>query len=226
MRANYQSAYPQGQMDMGTSNYFTYNAATLASMPNQQLEVSNELHMPLSCLAHLPFLPPRHGIPHSSDLTANCDNSLVADDSVCASLLHPAVCNAARLERQLFIHGGSLNERQAEGPRIIMTCEEEERVLQLWHSNLESDASISKDLVFKLLGLSWLQSVSLFSLTCNFHVQRTGQAWFMFPPSDDVNLIMLFAGSYWSLKMLGKMMLNDSVSEIWTSWFVMNNISS
>lgn len=73
MRTNFQSAYPQ--MDMGSSNYFSFNMAALASMTNQQLEVSNELHMPLCCL---PLLPPRHGAPHSSDPTANCDNSLVA----------------------------------------------------------------------------------------------------------------------------------------------------
>lgn len=77
MRTNYQTTY--SQMDMGGSNYFSYNVAALASMTNQQLEVSNELHMPLSCLTLLPRLPPRHGSPHSSDPTANCDNSLVAD---------------------------------------------------------------------------------------------------------------------------------------------------
>ncbi|XP_034398732.1 transcriptional regulator ATRX isoform X2 [Cyclopterus lumpus] len=36
MRNNYQSAYPQ--MDMGNSNYFSFNMAALASMTNQQLE--------------------------------------------------------------------------------------------------------------------------------------------------------------------------------------------
>lgn len=44
MRTNYQATY--AQMDMGSSNYFSYNVAALASMTNQQLEVSNELHMP------------------------------------------------------------------------------------------------------------------------------------------------------------------------------------
>uniref|UniRef100_A0A672FS24 DNA helicase n=1 Tax=Salarias fasciatus TaxID=181472 RepID=A0A672FS24_SALFA len=36
MRTNYQMPY--AQMDMGTSNYFSYNVAALASMSNQQLE--------------------------------------------------------------------------------------------------------------------------------------------------------------------------------------------
>ncbi|XP_037637124.1 transcriptional regulator ATRX isoform X2 [Sebastes umbrosus] len=36
MRSNYQNAYPQ--MDMGGSNYFSFNMAALASMTNQQLE--------------------------------------------------------------------------------------------------------------------------------------------------------------------------------------------
>ncbi|XP_030001206.1 LOW QUALITY PROTEIN: transcriptional regulator ATRX [Sphaeramia orbicularis] len=36
MRTNYQSGYPQ--MDMGTSSYFSFNMAALASMTNQQLE--------------------------------------------------------------------------------------------------------------------------------------------------------------------------------------------
>ncbi|XP_070769056.1 transcriptional regulator ATRX [Enoplosus armatus] len=36
MRTNYQSSY--SQMDMGGSNYFSYNVAALASMTNQQLE--------------------------------------------------------------------------------------------------------------------------------------------------------------------------------------------
>uniref|UniRef100_A0A8C4E737 DNA helicase n=1 Tax=Dicentrarchus labrax TaxID=13489 RepID=A0A8C4E737_DICLA len=36
MRTNYQSPY--AQMDMGSSNYFSYNVAALASMNNQQLE--------------------------------------------------------------------------------------------------------------------------------------------------------------------------------------------
>uniref|UniRef100_A0A8D0ADJ7 DNA helicase n=1 Tax=Sander lucioperca TaxID=283035 RepID=A0A8D0ADJ7_SANLU len=36
MRTNFQSAYPQ--MDMGSSNYFSFNMAALASMTNQQLE--------------------------------------------------------------------------------------------------------------------------------------------------------------------------------------------
>uniref|UniRef100_A0A3Q3LTF3 DNA helicase n=1 Tax=Mastacembelus armatus TaxID=205130 RepID=A0A3Q3LTF3_9TELE len=36
MRTNYQSSY--SQMDMGTSSYFSYNVAALASMSNQQLE--------------------------------------------------------------------------------------------------------------------------------------------------------------------------------------------
>ncbi|XP_044218981.1 transcriptional regulator ATRX isoform X1 [Thunnus albacares] len=36
MRTNYQTAY--SQMDMGTSSYFSYNMAALASMSNQQLE--------------------------------------------------------------------------------------------------------------------------------------------------------------------------------------------
>lgn len=45
MRTNYQTQY--SQMDMGSSSYFSYNVAALASMSNQQLEVSNELHMPL-----------------------------------------------------------------------------------------------------------------------------------------------------------------------------------
>ncbi|KAK2849279.1 hypothetical protein Q5P01_009113 [Channa striata] len=36
MRTNYQSSY--AQMDMGTSSYFSYNVAALASMTNQQLE--------------------------------------------------------------------------------------------------------------------------------------------------------------------------------------------
>lgn len=53
MKTNYQTSY--SQMDMGTSSYFSFNMAALASMSNQQLEVSNELHMPLSCL---PLLPP------------------------------------------------------------------------------------------------------------------------------------------------------------------------
>ncbi|XP_070818931.1 transcriptional regulator ATRX [Chaetodon trifascialis] len=36
MRTNYQSSY--AQMDIGSSNYFSYNVAALASMTNQQLE--------------------------------------------------------------------------------------------------------------------------------------------------------------------------------------------
>ncbi|XP_034739450.1 transcriptional regulator ATRX isoform X7 [Etheostoma cragini] len=36
MRTNFQSGYPQ--MDMGSSNYFSFNMAALASMTNQQLE--------------------------------------------------------------------------------------------------------------------------------------------------------------------------------------------
>ncbi|TMS17804.1 Transcriptional regulator ATRX [Larimichthys crocea] len=36
MRTNYQATY--AQMDMGSSNYFSYNVAALASMTNQQLE--------------------------------------------------------------------------------------------------------------------------------------------------------------------------------------------
>ncbi|XP_044060436.1 transcriptional regulator ATRX isoform X2 [Siniperca chuatsi] len=36
MRTNYQTTY--SQMDMGSSNYFSYNVAALASMTNQQLE--------------------------------------------------------------------------------------------------------------------------------------------------------------------------------------------
>lgn len=89
---------------MGTSSYFSYSMATLASMTNQQLEVSNELHMSLSCLA---LLPPRHGIPHSSDLTANCDSSLVAHQPVSAPLPHPTLCNTPCLRQQLFIHSAT-----------------------------------------------------------------------------------------------------------------------
>ena len=52
-------------MNMGSSNYFSYNVAALASMTNQQLEVSNELHMPLSCLTPPPPLSLPHGMaPH------------------------------------------------------------------------------------------------------------------------------------------------------------------
>ena len=44
MNTNYQTGFPQ--MDMGSSNYISFNMAALASMTNQQLEASNELHMP------------------------------------------------------------------------------------------------------------------------------------------------------------------------------------
>lgn len=59
MRTNYQASY--AQMDMGSTSYFSYNVAALASMTNQQLEVSNELHMPLSCLSLLLLFP--HSLP-------------------------------------------------------------------------------------------------------------------------------------------------------------------
>lgn len=46
-------------MDMASSGYFSFNVAALASMTNQQLEVSNELHMaPLP-----PRTPPFHPVP-------------------------------------------------------------------------------------------------------------------------------------------------------------------
>lgn len=67
MRTNYLTSY--NPMDMGSPNFFSYNVDALVSMTNQQLEVSNELHM------H--SLPPRPGAPHSWELTANCDSSLV-----------------------------------------------------------------------------------------------------------------------------------------------------
>ena len=93
MRTNYQSSYPH--VDMGTTSYFSYNVAALASMTNQQLEVSNELYIPLSCLSLLPLLPPRHGAPHSSDPTANCDNSLVSNEPSTALVLHQTVMSGA-----------------------------------------------------------------------------------------------------------------------------------
>lgn len=43
MRTNYQTSY--NPMDMGSPNFFSYNVDALVSMTNQQLEVSNELHM-------------------------------------------------------------------------------------------------------------------------------------------------------------------------------------
>lgn len=61
MRTNYQAQY--SQMDMASSGYFSFNVAALASMTNQQLEVSNELHM--ARLALLPPSPVPHGMaPH------------------------------------------------------------------------------------------------------------------------------------------------------------------
>lgn len=59
MRNNYQASY--NQMDMGSPNFFSYNVDALVSMTNQQLEVSNELHMHSS---H-PRFPPQPGAPHS-----------------------------------------------------------------------------------------------------------------------------------------------------------------
>lgn len=56
MRTNYQTQY--SQMDMGSSSYFSYNVAALASMTNQQLEVSNELHMPPTPPPPPPCTPP------------------------------------------------------------------------------------------------------------------------------------------------------------------------
>lgn len=63
MRTNYQTQY--SQMDMGSSSYFSYNVAALASMTNQQLEVSNELHMPPPTTTTLPPSLVPHGMaPH------------------------------------------------------------------------------------------------------------------------------------------------------------------
>lgn len=54
MRTNHLTSY--NQMDMGSPNFFSYNVDALVSMTNQQLEVSNELHMHLSrpCSPHGP----------------------------------------------------------------------------------------------------------------------------------------------------------------------------
>ncbi len=40
-----QPSYSQMGMGAGPNSYFPFNVAALASMSNQQLEVSNELHM-------------------------------------------------------------------------------------------------------------------------------------------------------------------------------------
>lgn len=67
MRTNYQTAYAHA--DMNNPSYFTYNIGALPSMTNQQLEVSNELHMspllphtrpapsPRSMATHIPQTP-------------------------------------------------------------------------------------------------------------------------------------------------------------------------
>lgn len=59
MRTNYQTSY--NPMDMGSPNFFSYNVDALVSMTNQQLEVSNELHMhsshPLSPHGPAPHIP-------------------------------------------------------------------------------------------------------------------------------------------------------------------------
>lgn len=65
--------------------------------------------------------PPWHGIPHSSDITANCDNSLVADEPVSAPLLHPTVCNTPCLGQQLFMSVSHLTEGEDRGSKSQMS---------------------------------------------------------------------------------------------------------
>lgn len=90
--------------------------------------------------------PPRHGIPHSSDLTANCDNSLVADEPVSAPLLHPTMCNTPCLGQQLFIRSGTSDWGRGQKVQESNQYKNTECWLQFlywWHMRCNSVTAVS-----------------------------------------------------------------------------------
>lgn len=87
MRTNPPAVYSQMDMGAGNQAYFSFNMAALASMSNQQLEVSNELHI---------TPPTLHGMaPHIPQ----------------TPLLIVTVRNTPCLVQQLFIHGNPSDRR-------------------------------------------------------------------------------------------------------------------